>query len=182
MTLTVTVMRDYIFLFLFSLVTGRSLAQPYDWLIRGGTVIDPKNGIHKRLDIAVKDGVIARVERNIPVEQASRVIQARGLYVTPGLIDLHTHLFTGPERNKFANGSNSLSPDEFSFRSGVTTMVDAGTAGPANFPRFKEQVIDASATRVLAFLNIAADGLSGEPGQEELGLRSEEHTSELQSH
>jgi dihydroorotase len=165
-------MRNYIFICLFSLMHGQLLAQPYDWLIKGGTVIDPKNGIHKRLDIAVKDGIIVKVDRNIPVKQASRVIQARGLYVTPGLIDLHTHIFTGPEKNKFANGGNSLSPDEFSFRSGVTTMVDAGTSGAANFPRFKEQVIDASATRVLAFLNIAAEGLSGKPLQEDLSLMS----------
>ena len=91
-----------------------------------------------------------------------------GLYVVPGLIDIHTHVFVGSKPDKFADGIYSVSPDDFSFKSGVTTVVDAGTSGWRNFPLFKEQVIDKSQTRVLAFLNIAGSGMSGKPMQEDV--------------
>ena len=86
----------------------------------------------------------------------------------PGLIDMHTHVFVGTKPESFADGVYSLSPDDFSFRSGVTTVVDAGTSGWRNFSTFKQQVIDVSQTRILAFLNIAANGLSGKPEQEDI--------------
>lgn len=136
-------------------------AQKLDILIKNGHVFDPKNGIDGQMDVGIVDGRIAEVSKDIKSDGAKKVIDATGLYVSPGLIDIHTHVFVGPRPGKFADGVNSVSPDDFSFKAGVTTVVDAGTSGWRNFPKFKKQVIDQSKTRVLAFLNIAADGISG---------------------
>lgn len=135
--------------------------QKMDILIKNGHVFDPKNGIDKIMDVGISDGRIAGVAPNMASEGAKKVIDATGLYVLPGLIDIHTHVFVGVRPGKFADGFNSVSPDDFSFKAGVTTMVDAGTSGWNNFPEFKKQVIDQSRTRILAFLNIAANGISG---------------------
>src|SRR5687768_4597367 len=145
-----------------------SQAQQYDLLIKNGHVIDPKNQIDSILDLAIGSGKIAKIAKNIPVTQATKVIDATGLFVTPGLIDIHTHVFVGTRPDKFADGILSLSPDDFTFKSGVTTVVDAGTSGWRNFPVFKEQVIDKSKTRILAFLNIAGAGMSGKQAQENI--------------
>lgn len=134
-------------------------AQSYDLLIKDGHVIDPKNGINQPMDVAIKGNRIARIAADIPASGVGKVISAKGLYVTPGLIDIHTHVFVGSTPGRFADGFSSVSPDDFSFRSGITTVVDAGTSGWRNFPKFKEQVIDPSETRVLAFLNIAGHGM-----------------------
>lgn len=135
-------------------------AQPaYDLLLRGGHVIDPKNRIDKVTDIAVAGGHIARVGDNIPVTAAKKVIELKGLYVTPGLIDMHTHLFPRLVLPPGSPPSEGVEPDEFSFRGGVTTMVDAGSTGWKEFPEFKERVIKPSKTRVLAFLNIVGAGM-----------------------
>lgn len=137
-------------------------AQEYDILIKGGHVIDPKNGINGRMDVAISDGVIARVASNISERSARRVVNARGMYVTPGLIDIHSHNYHGtvPGRG-YSNSFNALPPDGFTFRAGVTTVVDVGGSGWRNFAHFKEQVIDRSQTRVLAFINITGEGMSG---------------------
>ena len=142
--------------------------QQYDLLITNGQVIDARNHINERMDVAIANGKIARVSKNISKTKSKRTIDASGLYVVPGLIDIHTHVFVGSKADKFADGMYSVSPDDFSFKSGVTTVVDAGTSGWRNFSLFKSQVIDHSQTRVLAFLNIAADGLSGKPMQEDI--------------
>ena len=136
-------------------------AQEIDILIKNGHVFDAKNNIDTISDVSIADGKIVQVAPSISDKHAKQVIDATGLYVVPGLIDPHTHVFVGPRADKFANGFNSLSPDDFSFKSGVTTVVDAGTSGWQNFPLFKSQVIDQSKTRVLAFLNIAAQGING---------------------
>ncbi|CAG5017636.1 Adenine deaminase [Dyadobacter sp. CECT 9275] len=143
-------------------------AQQYDLLIKEGHVIDPANGISKVMDVAVRKGNIAKVAEAIPEPDAEKVIYARGLYVAPGFIDTHTHVFVGSEANVFANGMNSVSPDDFTFRSGVTTVVDAGTSGWKNFPLFKRQVIDLSKTRILAFLNITGGGMTGSATEQNL--------------
>lgn len=143
-------------------------AQTYDLLIKNGHVIDPKNNIDAGMDVAIKDGRIARVEAEIPAGQAARVIDAKGLFVTPGLIDIHTHVFVGARPETFADGFLSVSPDDFTLKAGVTTVVDAGTSGWRNFPVFKEHVIDKSKTRVLAFLNIAGNGMSGSPMEQDV--------------
>ena len=149
-------------------VPALSLAQQYDLLIKNGRVIDPKNHIDSILDVAIAKGKIAKVAKNIPASEATKLVDATGLFVTPGLIDIHTHVFVGSKPDKFADGIYSLSPDDFTFRSGVTTVVDAGTSGWRNFPVFKSQVIDKSQTRILAFLNIAGAGMSGDPGQQDV--------------
>ncbi len=143
-------------------------AQNYDIILKGGHVIDPGNQIDDILDVAIAEGRIAMVAENIPNEHGRKIINVRGLYVVPGLIDPHTHVFVGSTPNTFANGFSSVSPDDFSFRSGVTTMVDAGTSGWRNFEEFKTQVIDRSTTRVLAFLNIVGVGMVGSPHEQNL--------------
>ncbi len=143
-------------------------AQKYDLLIRNGHVIDPKNKIDTKMDIAIKDGKIAKVALTLSPESATKVINAEGLIVAPGLIDIHTHVFVGAKPETFADGFLSVSPDDFTLKAGVTTVVDAGTSGWRNFPVFKEHVIDKSKTRVLAFLNIAGNGMSGSPAEEDI--------------
>lgn len=149
-------------------------AQEIDILIKNGHVFDAKNNIDAISDVSISNGKIVEVGPSLSDKHANLVINAAGLYVVPGLIDPHTHVFVGTRPDRFANGFNSLSPDDFSFKSGVTTVVDAGTSGWKNFPQFKLQVIDQSKTRVLAFLNIAAEGLDGT--EIELAkLETEEH-------
>lgn len=147
-------------LLLFAVAAGAA-AQPYDLLIKGGHVIDPRNGVDAVMDVAVADGKIAAVEESIAPTEAARTVDASGLYVSPGLIDLHVHVFAGGgERGSYA-GDNSVYPDDHCLRAGVTTAVDAGSSGWSNFPDFKDRVIDRSSTRVLAFLNIVGKGMRG---------------------
>jgi dihydroorotase len=143
---------------IFVMAAGLLSAQPYDLLIKGGTVIDPKNGVNARMDVAITAGRIARVAADIPAADAKRVANAAGLYVAPGLIDLHVHVATRPGTPGLT-GNSSVHPDGFSFRTGVTTMVDAGTTGHKNFPDFHDRIIKQSRTRVLALLNIVAGGM-----------------------
>ena len=144
-------------------------AQQFDLLLKGGHVIDPKNGIDEIMDVAVTDGKIARVAGSVPEGEAARVVDATGLYVTPGLIDIHSHNYYGTEpHSAYSNGFNALPPDGFTFRAGVTTTVDTGGAGWRNFRHFKEQVIDRSKTRVLAFINTVGWGMKGHPYEQDL--------------
>jgi dihydroorotase len=151
-------------LILFSLLcwAWAANAQTYTLLIKGGHVIDPKNNINGVMDIAISEGKIAQVAGNISESQAKQVINAKGLYVTPGLIDIHGHNFFGTEPDHYlSNGLTALPPDGFTFRNGVTTIVDAGGAGWRNFSTFKQNIIDNSRTRVLSFLNIVGEGMRG---------------------
>lgn len=134
-------------------------AQEYDLLIRSGRVIDPANGIDERRDIAVADGLIARVAPNIPASEAAKVVDASGAVVTPGLIDLHAHVF---------GYSGSIFPDDTALLAGRTTVVDCGGAGWRTFERFKRTVVDAATTRVLSFINIVGHGMVGEPYESDL--------------
>jgi dihydroorotase len=101
------------------------------------------------------------VAAGIPENQAKEVVDVRGLYVTPGLIDLHVHVYAGTGQRDKYTGDRSVYPDGHTFRSGVTTVVDAGTSGWTNFPDFKQRVIDRARTRVLAMLNIVGKGMAG---------------------
>ena len=141
-------------------------AQEIDMLIKGGHLIDPKNKIDGKMDVAIKDGKIFRVASDIPASSAKKTVNAAGLYVSPGFIDMHVHVFAGTEKQKFTgfgitNGFGSVVPDDFTFRSGVTTVVDAGSSGWRDFYKFKKQTIDNSQTRVLAFISIAGNGMLG---------------------
>jgi dihydroorotase len=139
-----------------------SFSQNYSIVIKGGHVIDPKNNIDEVMDVAIENGKIAAVGKNIDASNASQVVNADGMYVTPGLIDIHTHDFWGTEPNhQYENGNLAIQPDGFTFRNGVTTIVDAGSSGWRTFPAFKAQTIDVSQTRVLAFLNIVGEGMRG---------------------
>ncbi len=143
-------------------------AQSYDILIKDGHVIDAKNGIDGELDIAINEGQIVRVDRNISAADAATVIDARGKYVTPGIIDMHTHNFHGVDGEYLSDGFHGLPPDGFTLRAGVTTVVDVGSSGWRNFPDFKQQTIDRSKTRVLAFLNIVGLGMKGDAHEQDL--------------
>ncbi len=151
-------------------VTPAETQKPqFDLLIKGGRVVDPRNGIDGMMDIAVSGGKIARVAADIDPSLASRIADAAGLLVVPGLIDIHAHVFFGTERDAYlSNGEQAVPPDSHSFRSGQTTLVDAGGAGWRNFPQFKEQVIDRARTRVLSFLNIVGSGMKGGPVEQNL--------------
>jgi len=145
-------------------------AQEYDLLIKNAHLIDPKNDIDQKMDVAVADGKIAKVSSKIPESNAKTTIDATGLYITPGIIDMHAHLFWGTEDGAYiSNSYASLPPDGFTFRTGVTTVVDAGSAGWRNFKSFKEQTIDNSRTRVFAFLNIVGPGMKGGAIEQNLG-------------
>ena len=114
------------------------------------------------MDVAISEGKIVQVAKTIDAKGATQVVDAKGLYVTPGLIDMHTHVFFGTNLNQtYSNGPNALPPDAFTFRNGVTTIVDAGCSGWRDFETFKKQTIDLSQTRVLALLNIVGSGMRG---------------------
>jgi dihydroorotase len=131
----------------------------FDLLLKGGHVIDPKNQIDGVADVAIANGHIARVAKNIPASLARKVVDVRGLYVTPGLVDIHVHVYPRYILPPGAPPSEGVQPDSFSFRNGVTTMVDAGSTGWREFPEFRDRVIKNSKTRVLAFLNIVGAGM-----------------------
>ncbi|MBI2680675.1 MAG: amidohydrolase/deacetylase family metallohydrolase [Candidatus Solibacter usitatus] len=145
---------------LFIAATAFAQAQ-YDLLIKGGHVIDGKNRLSAVRDVAIQDGKIAAVAANIDRSRAKKVVDAAGLYVTPGLVDMHVHVYAGTGMRGAYSGDNSVYPDGFTLRAGVTTVADAGSSGWRNFPDFKDRVIDRSTTRVLAFLNIVGKGMGG---------------------
>ena len=144
------------------------LSQPYDIVIKSGHVYDPVHNVDDIFDVAISGAKIAALAKEIPDSLAKRIVLAEGFWVVPGLIDIHTHVFVGTNPKTFADGINSLSPDNFTFKAGITTVVDAGTAGWKNFTKFKSQVIDQSKTRVLSFVNIAGSGMVGKPEEEDI--------------
>ena len=156
-----------------------SAQQKYDLLLKGGHVIDPKNRISAVRDVAIANGKIAAVAANIAPADAFKVVDASGTYITPGLVDIHVHVFAGTgERGSYA-GDNSLYPDGFTLRSGVTTIVDAGSSGWRSFPDFKDRIIDRSRTRVLAMLNIVGAGMRGDKFEQNLADMEAKPTAEM---
>src|ERR1700732_937440 len=139
----------------------------YDLLLKGGHVIDPANHLDENFDVAVSGGKIAAVEKGISADQAGKVVDVSGLFVTPGLIDIHAHVGPGgASLNCFAPDARARSeplgiPADIALQSGVTTLVDAGSAGAETFLQEKEEVIDQAKVRVLAFLNIVSNGMNG---------------------
>jgi dihydroorotase len=125
----------------------------YDLVLRGGTVIDAAQGLHRQMDVAVQDGRISALEDRIE-GPAGNVVDVSEKLVVAGLIDLHTHVYWG-------GTSLSIDPEQILKRSGVTTWVDAGSAGAGNFSGFHEFIIKRSKVRILPFLNIAYGGIFG---------------------
>ncbi len=141
-------------------ITSTVCAQNYDILLKGGHLIDPKNKINEKMDLAISEGKVALVATEISPSAAKKVIDVKGLYITPGLIDIHVHAFAGTNKDQYLmDAPGSLSPDGYTLRSGVTTVADAGSSGWRSCPLFKKNIIDQSKTRVLAFLNIVGDGM-----------------------
>jgi len=126
--------------------------QSFDLLIKGGKVIDPSQDIEDIRDVAIRDGKIVRLERDIPTGQARQVVEASGKIVTPGLIDIHTHVFPYV-------GPYGIEPDPYCVRRGVTTALDAGTSGAFTFPAFRKFIISQAATRVRALLHVVSIGM-----------------------
>jgi dihydroorotase len=148
-------------------IASYASAQPrYDLLLKGGHVIDAKNGLSAVRDVAIAEGKIAAVAENIPASEARRTIDVSSLYVTPGLVDIHVHVFAGSMGREYT-GENCVRPDGFTFRSGVTTVVDAGSSGWRNFGEFRDQIVNRSQTRVFAMLNIVGSGMGGRPDVEQ---------------
>ncbi len=154
---------------LLTLIAWCASSQPYDLLLQHGHVVDPANAIDGQMDLAVSAGRIALIQANIPEAQARKVIDVSGLYVVPGLVDLHAHVF-GYE--------GSLSPDETALPAGTTTIVDAGGSGWRTFDEFRRTVIERSKTRVLALLNIVGKGMIGEPYESDTSDMDSERTAE----
>lgn len=166
------------FLFVVSAVILSAQAR-YDLLLRRGHVIDPKNGIDGVMDVAVAGGRIAAVAASVDSSRAAKIIDLGGLYVTPGLVDIHVHVFHTTNLKDAWAGELSVQPDAFSFRSGVTTMCDAGSSGWREFETFKHTVIDRAKTRVLAFINIAGLGMITDVTEQEPGDFKPEEIAQL---
>ncbi len=152
---------------LLGVVLCTAAAAQYDLVLKGGHVIDPKNGVDAQMDVAITGNKIAAVAPDIGASQATKVVDVRGLYVTPGLVDIHTHLFFTTGAGGAWAGDESIQPDAFSFRTGVTTMADAGSAGWRGFETFRHFVIDRAKTRVFAFINISGLGMLTDAAEQE---------------
>lgn len=163
---------------LFCLAVALAQAQEYDLVLKGGHVIDGKNRLSAVRDVAILNGKVAEVAPSIPAAKAHKLIDVSGLYVTPGLIDIHVHVYAGTGQRGAYSGDLSVYPDSITFRTGVTTVVDAGSSGWRNFPDFKDRVIDRSRTRVLAFLNIVGKGMGGGTVEQDQGDMDAKLTAE----
>ena len=127
-----------------------------DLLLKGGRVIDPAQGIDARMDVAVTDDAISQIAPNIKPAPGARVINVDGKLVVPGLIDLHTHVYHGVNQT-------GVSPDMAGVYAGVTTVVDAGSAGCYTFGGFPQHVVPNAKTRVVCMLHISRAGLNYQP-------------------
>jgi dihydroorotase len=171
--------RAVILILLASMAHQGSAQQRYDLLLKGGHVIDARNRISAVRDVAIADGKVAQVAANIDAAQALKIVDASGLYVTPGLVDIHVHVYAGTgERGSYA-GDNSVYPDGFTFRSGVTTVADAGCAGWRNFEDFNQRIIDRSKTRIFALLNIVGNGMRGGKFEQDLADMEAKPTADM---
>ena len=167
-------------LLILCLTAGIVKSQTYDIVIKDGHLIDPKNNIDGIMDIAISGGKIALISKTIGEKEGKKVINAKNMYVTPGIIDMHVHVYHGTNAGQdYMNGPNAVAPDGFTFRAGVTTVVDAGSSGWRTFPDFKKQTIDMSKTRVLAFLNIVGEGMRGGPFEQNIKDMDARRTAEF---
>jgi dihydroorotase len=161
------------------LAASAHAGEQYDLLLKGGHVVDPKNKINEVRDVAIRDRKIAAVAPSIDPATAYKTVDVKGLYVTPGLVDIHVHIFASTgERNSYA-GERSVYPDDMTLRCGVTTVADAGSSGWRNFSVFHETIIARSRTRIFAFLNIVGHGMRGTRYERELADMEPGPTSEM---
>ncbi len=123
----------------------------YDFVLAGGTVIDPASGLHDRRDVGIVGGRIAAIEPRLSGSDAADVLDVAGQLVVPGLVDLHAHVYPGV-------ADLSVEADRTCLGRGVTTVVDAGSSGANTFPGFRRWVVEPSRGRILAFLNISLAG------------------------
>jgi len=128
----------------------------YDLIVKGGTVVDPSQNLHALRDVAIEEGKIAKIAVDIPADEAKRVVEVKGKMVTPGIIDIHTHVYSGVT-------DNGVDPDIGGVRAGVTTMVDAGSSGCDTFQGFPQHIIPNTATEIIVFLHICRTGLATNP-------------------
>lgn len=135
-------------------------AQQFDLVLRNGHVLDPENNVDRKCDVAIRDGKIAAIEPSIPSSAGRKSIDISDLYLTPGLVDIHVHAFTGPRHNAWGNGDLSVPADVIAVPNGVTTGADAGSSGWRDFPEFRRRIISNSKTRIFAFLNIVGAGMA----------------------
>ena len=145
----------------------------YDLLLKGGHVIDPKNGVDSRMDVAIEGGKIAAVDRELAASQARTAVDVSGMFITPGLIDLHTHSY-GISAWTF--------PDEYAFPNGVTTVVDAGGSGYKSFDHFKTTIVDRARVRLLVLLNIVGAGMLGPVEQDVAEMQPEPCAEVVRGH
>lgn len=136
----------------------------YDTLLKGGTVIAPSDGLNKQADVAIADGRITAISENIDPQKAKQTISVLGKYVVPGLIDIHAHVYVGVT-------TWGVAADPACQRTGVTTIVDAGSSGWATFPGFRDYIVQPNQTRILCYLHISGIGLVYGPVGEMLDLR-----------
>src|SRR5262245_29284544 len=151
--------RVVVLLLALSLVSGAGAQTTYDLVLKGGHVIDSRNRLSAIRDVAIGGGKIAAVAPNIPASSAKATVDVSGLYVTPGLVDIHVHVYPGERPGTYAGGDLGLAPDGFTLRSCVTSVADAGSSGWRSFEDFKKRMIDRAKTRVVAFLNIVGVGM-----------------------
>ena len=151
----------------------------FDLLLRGGHVIDPRNKLNGPRDVAIRSGAIAAVAAKIDPARAANTADVGGRYVTPGLIDPHVHVYAGTGERRSYAGDLSVYPDGFTFRSGVTTVADAGCAGWRNFEDFKTRIIDRARTRVFAFINIVGAGMRGNKFENDLNDMQAKPTADM---
>ena len=124
----------------------------FDLILKGGRVVDPSQNLDRVTDVAFAGGKVARIGERLPADGGTDVRDVSGRIVTPGLIDMHTHVYWG-------GTSLGVDAEDFCRRSGVTTCIDTGSAGPGNFPGFRKHVIERSAVRILAYLHVSFAGI-----------------------
>lgn len=166
-------------IFTLALACGLCAQVRYDLLLKRGHVIDAKNRISAVRDVAISNGKIAAVAENIDPALALKTVDVNGLYVTPGLIDIHAHVYTyNADHGAYAD-DHGVMPDGFTFRNGVTTVADPGSSGWRTFEDFKRRIIDHSRTRVLAFVNIVGGGMQGGRLEQDLADMQAKPTAEI---